>query len=492
MRKFFVSSALVALLAPGAARAQDEPAGKAPATAAEVEAELTRLLGRPGGLTADEVARRARSTSPNLRAQRAQVAAAAAEQDRAAVGWFPRVTLTGRYTRLSPIDQPSLGPESGSLVATTAGEGPLPPGAPLIGVPASAFSFPVILDQYLLQANITVPISDYLLRTSQTVAAASHSRRSADLSERAARASVAANAKIAYWAWVRARLQQVVARQTADQAKAHLQAARALAEADRASKADVLAAEAQLASAELLVERADSAAAVAEDRLRTQMHDPPGKPYEIGERVLGPLPPPTPRANLRALTAEAERRRLELRALEQTAWSLREQKKAARAASYPRLDAFGNAYYSNPNPRVIPQEEKWSATWDVGVQITWTPNDVLTTSAVTSALEARRAEVEAQKAELRDALRTEVFEAHQALREAEVTARTSERRLAAAEEAYRARAERFRYGRASFVELTDAETDLLRARLERIDARIGLRTAKVRLDHALGRDVGAR
>jgi outer membrane protein TolC len=490
-------AALAALWLPAVAVAQPEelgPAGPEPATAAEIQAELEQLVARPGGLTADEVARRAATSSPSVRAKRAQIAAADAERDRAAVGWFPRLTLTARYTRLSPIDPPAFGPSDGSLVVTPAPPGPIDPATdPLLAVSASALSFPVIVDQYLLQANVTIPVSDYVLRTSQTYAAASHSRSAADLSERAARNSVAANAKLAYYAWVRARLQHAVARQTVTQTKAHLDAVRALSEADRASRADVLAAESQLASAELLVERADSLIASSEDRLRVLMHDSTGKRYEIGEDLLAPLPASSATGPaIRELLAEAQRKRLELRALDHTAWSLREQKKASNASSYPRLDLFGNAYYANPNPRVIPQEEKWRATWDAGVQLTWTPNDVALGSAASSALEAKRAEIEAQKAELRDALRSEVFDAHQALREAEVAIKTVERKLSSAEEAYRARVERFRYGRASFVELTDAETDLLRARLERIDARIARKTARVRLDHATGRDATQR
>ncbi len=489
--KPYLYSALAVLTLSLNAAAQPEPAQRTPKTAAELERELASLTGRPGGLTSEEVARRARSTSPSLRAKRAQVAAADAERERAAAGFLPRVTLTGRYTRLSPIDAPSLGPSGVNLVVTPAGEGPLPPGAPLVGVPASALSFPVILDQYLLQANLTVPISDYVLRTGRTYAAASHSKKAAELSERAQRSSVAANAKLAYYAWARARLHQVVAQQTEKQAKAQLEAAQELAAVDRASRADVLAAEAQLAGAELLVDRAQHQAEVTEDRLRTLMHDTGTAPLRIGEDLFAQAPRSRPRPALRELLRVAERNRLELRALDHTAWSLREQKQAARSASYPRLDAFGNAYYANPNPRYVPQEEKWRASWDVGVQLTWTPNDVVLSSASSAAVEARRAEVEAQKAELRDALRSEVFESRQALLESEAALATSERRLIAAEEAYRVRAERFRFGRATQVELTEAEAELLRARLERIDARIGVKTSTVRLDHALGRD-GAR
>jgi outer membrane protein TolC len=36
--------------------------------------------------------------------------------------------------------------------------------------------------------------------------------------------------------------------------------------------------------------------------------------------------------------------------------------------------------------------------------------------------------------------------------------------------------------------LTDAETELTRARLQTVNARVDARVARVRLDHALGRD----
>jgi outer membrane protein len=43
-------------------------------------------------------------------------------------------------------------------------------------------------------------------------------------------------------------------------------------------------------------------------------------------------------------------------------------------------------------------------------------------------------------------------------------------------------------GRATSTMLTDAEADLTRARLEQLNARIEARAARVRLEHALGRD----
>ena len=47
----------------------------------------------------------------------------------------------------------------------------------------------------------------------------------------------------------------------------------------------------------------------------------------------------------------------------------------------------------------------------------------------------------------------------------------------------------FQNGRATSVELIDAETALTRARLGLIGARIEARLAALRLDHAVGRDL---
>jgi len=460
----------------------------APPAADDLAVRLRALIARPRGLTSEEVGRRATKNSQEVRAKQAEIAAASAEVDKAFAGWLPKLTLTARYVRLSPIDSPSFGPGNANLVATPAPAGPLPPGAPLVAIPSSALSFPAVLDQYTLQAALLLPVSDYFLRISQSHTAALHGKSAADLTHRASRLGAAADAKLIYYGWARAKLSSEVAKQSLTQAKSHHEAAKALFEVDRASKADVLRAESAVASAELLVERAANLTELAEDRLRTLLKDPAGTRYEIGEDLLGASPGADERMDFAPLYAEAQQRRLELRALEKAGLSLSEQKRAVKSLGYPRLDAFGNAYYANPNQRYVPQSKEWKATWDVGLQVTWTPNDLLTSNATAAGLEAQRAKLDAQREQLRDALRTEVFDASQALREARVAVKTAERGASAAEEAYRARAEQYRLGRASGVELTDAEAELLRARLEVINARVAARVAKVKLDHALGRD----
>jgi outer membrane protein TolC len=454
------------------------------------EARLAAVVAPSGGLTADQVATRAAATSFDAEARRAELRAAEAAVEQAVVNFFPRVTLTARYLRLSPIEDASLGTLAAPAGVDVTKPTPLAPGAQLVAVP---FLIPSLSNQTTLEASLTVPVSDYVLRLAQGYAAASRSVKAAELSERAARLKAATDGRLAYYTWARARLSAIVAAQALEQGRGHLVDVRHAYEAGAASKADVMRVEAQVAGGELLLQRATGLARTAEESVRLAMHDPAAAgPLSLGEDLRAPLAPLGGSRDPAALWAEALAGRLEIRALDETAWSLRDQAKVARAGYFPRVDALGKVAYDNPEMRVFPPTQAFKATWAVGAQATWTLNDIGAAHAQTRQLEARRAQVEAQKAQLGDGVRLEVVQAEQGLEDAEVAIAASGRAQSAAEESYRARRELFQSGRATSVELTDAETELLRASLDVVNARVDLRVARARLLHATGRDAAER
>lgn len=63
---------------------------------------------------------------------------------------------------------------------------------------------------------------------------------------------------------------------------------------------------------------------------------------------------------------------------------------------------------------------------------------------------------------------------------------TSSRRAAAAETSYRTRHDRFLADKATTVELTEAQTELLNARLEAVAARVAIRRARARIAYVVG------
>jgi outer membrane protein TolC len=464
----FSASRLLGFLAFGATllAAGAVSAGPAADDTGTLDSKLGRVLGSPGGLTSDVVAARAEATSFDIKAKRAELEAAAAGVDQALVAYFPKLTGVARYTRLSPIDQPSFA-----------------------GVP---ITFPVILNQYLVQATLNVPISDYILRIPQGYAAASKNAKAAALAEKATRFKVSADAKAAYYAWVRARLQRVVAAQAVLQAKAHVVDVESAFDAGTVSRADVLRFESQLAQSQLFLERAESFESIAETQVRVAMHDFQATSYEVGEPVDAETVKIHEREDLASMWAEATHNRLELRTLDESTGSLEEQAKVARAGYWPRVDGVGDVIYADPNQRVFPAQDVFRTTWDVGIQVSWSPNEAATAGAAGSSLDARASSLAAQRQALADAIRIEVTQSRNALREARAAIESSARGLSAAEESYRVRRSLFQNGRSTSVELTDAETDLTRSRLESINARVDLQVAKVRLEHALGRDAIAR
>jgi outer membrane protein TolC len=474
--RFLIAFSLAAGVAlPAAAQRRPDPREE-PNT---LRTRLGNLVGRPGGLRSQEVAARAVATSFDLRQKQEELLAAAAAVDQALVGYFPRLNLLGRYTRLSEVDSAPLG---NVVLAGTAG--PVKPTTPMQAVP---LSFPIPLNQWTFQASLQVPLLDYVLRIPGVAHAAAAQREAARWSARATQRQIATDAQVLYYQWARARLQVAVAEQALVQARGHLDSAHHAFDAGSANKADVMRVEAQVASTELFLTRARNLEAVLAEQLHTAMHDEHAANYEIGEDVraeiaVQPLPA------LDALVDEAWKGRAEPRVLAESGRAQAAQARAARAGYLPHVDAFGDAGYVNPNPRVIPQRDRFDAIWDVGLQLTYSPNEIAAAHYAARNADARSRAISAQEGGLRDRVRVEVMQTMESLREAEFAVQSTGRGLDAAEESYRVRRDLYGVGRSTSIELTDAETDLTQARLNAIGARIDQRIARIRLMHAIGRD----
>lgn len=78
------------------------------------------------------------------------------------------------------------------------------------------------------------------------------------------------------------------------------------------------------------------------------------------------------------------------------------------------------------------------------------------------------------------------------MRQADQSIVSSQQELASATEAYRVARDLFLNGKATSTTLTDAETELTRARLDLLNSRADARVSRVNLDHALGRDAKVR
>lgn len=479
--------------ASGEAAAPSSPAAVAPIVTPKptlaLEEEMRAFI-VPGELTAEHVAARAEKSSSRISAKRAAYESAEATHSQTGERFYPQLNLSARYTRLSEITQPSFGGGDGTsqvfLQETNDTPRPVTGADQLIAVSPPALSFPVILDNFELRATLNVPISDYLFRMSDSLSATSKAKEAAEWTEKAERLIIKTEARVAYYSWVKALGAEYIAKKGVEQlelAKKDVDRAFALG---TASKADVLRTEAQLKSLELARKRASRGVALAEENLRTMMHDAPRAHYAVGEDVSGDVVLAVP--TLESGVAEARSKRLELKALTSIEDSFVKQAGISRADLYPRLDAQGNLIYANPNQRIIPATGDWNETWDVSLVLSWTPTAIPQALSGASAMKAKAAEYRAQRLAMEDGLRMEIAQAITEFENAQGAVETSREVLKSAEEGYRVRRELFAVGRATTLEVNDAQTSLTQARLDLLFSRIDARIARAKLLHALGRD----
>ena len=434
--------------------------------------ELTRdivaevLAPQPGGLTPDQVVARAQKTSPTVAIARAELRAAAARVDQAFAAYFPTATLVASYTRVSEV------PTDFDLGI------PLPPGQ-------SPPSFPVVLNHWSLVASLDVPISDYLLRLTQAYAAVSDDVDARGLEVEARKLQVAAEAKVAYFNWIRARGRGVVSGLAVALTHQHLGDARLSLSAGLISEADLARLESQLAQARSVMISSLAFEKVAAEQLRRTMHAERKERMTIGIDVLADPPPKQPRL-LGELQSLARQHRLDIQALQKTKSALEEAASAQRGSYYPRIGAFANAIYANPNQRIFPQDNRWDFTWDVGVRLTWTINDTFSTIGAAAEADARAAIVVEQLRSLEDGISVAVTKAYYDIETARAALAAAKTRETSSTTSLRVRRQLFRGGDATATEIVDAESDLIQARLQRVDAAVNLLVARAQLELAVG------
>jgi outer membrane protein TolC len=414
-----------------------------------------------GGITADQVAARAATASPSVRRKVAEVDAAIASAEAAELQRVPQVGAKLVYTRLSPLDPISFG----------------------AGFPPIQF----LTNSYVAEASAAVPLSDYVLRYPKLIEAARLAEDVAKISKRSSEVDAGEEARLAYYEWLRAKLQVLIAQRQLIQVQSTVTQFQALADAQRLSKADLLRVESQEAEAEQTVDQLHNLAELREEQLRLLIGASDSEPLGIGEDVRKDIAVPNG-AKLDDLMGQAKQQRLDFRILDTGIKAKEKQRESESANRLPKLAAFGVVDYADPNPRVFPQSDKFTFSWSIGAQVTWTLNDTLIEKTTDRRLTAETDELRADRQNLERGARIEVLAAQQAVAIAQHALATSAKGLAAAEEGYRVRRELLAADRATAVELVDAETDLTRARITALNARVDLRVALTQLTHAVGRD----
>lgn len=307
----------------------------------------------PNGLTSEEVVRRALEHSPELKKAMLSEDTAAANKARAKLAFAPRFDFSGKYQRISEINFPPF----------------RFPGAPAgMGV-----TFPQVLDQWYAQASAMLPVTDVFLTVVPTYKAANLLSAVAEQRRMASELQVSYDARVAFYDYAHVIGAVVVAAQAGELLEGSVRDLDALVQAGAATETDLMRTRSELAKIRASEVELTGMRDVALRRIVVITGTEFDPKRGIGERFVGIELTTTP--SVTDVTAEAKRVRPELIALRKLEKARDYLARAKRGAQYPKLNGFADYYRANPHPRVVPQTDKWYDSWDVGVMLSWSPND---------------------------------------------------------------------------------------------------------------------
>lgn len=314
------------------------------------------------------------------------------------------------------------------------------------------------------------------------IRAARQRLEAAQAQQQAAASEIAYEARVSFWQLVAAQGRLGAAQKRLERAQQALADSENLEAAGLATPADVLAARAQQASAQMAVVKAASTVELARSHLRSLLDLPADQEL----RVHSELPLPSLPASLPHLQRQALERRAELVAHAREAEAWRWQRKQALASRAPTLQLVAQVDWARPNQRLFPLRNRWQDSWAFGLVGSWLLADGGQRRAQARQAEALARASQASASELARQIALQVEQAYRKLATALSLVQAAEANLAAARASEDATEDRFNAGLVSFSELVQAQWTLAMAEEEVVDARTEAFLAWAELRRAVG------
>ena len=187
------------------------------------------------------------------------------------------------------------------------------------------------------------------------------------------------------------------------------------------------------------------------------------------------------------LLAEAFQKREELKSLGLRIKAGEENVSAANSGWLPTFYLFGHVYYNNPNQRVLPMEDKFNSTWDVGVSMNWSLWDWGNTKSKAIQAEQQVFQTEEMLKLLKEGIEAEVYRNYLKLLSENDKVEVSKKILEAADENFRITQNKYSQQLATSSDLIDAEVEHFNAQTQLATSKIDLELAKMNLEKSVGR-----
>ncbi len=375
-------------------------------------------------------------------------------------GRLPSLKLNASYTRLSAIE-------------------------PFILItPFGSFDIvPSIVNNYNLRLSLQQPLfTGFKLASSSDIAEYNYESQKQNYTKD--EQQLILDIKNAYWNLFKVIKVKSAVDENVDLINAHLTDIKNFFDQGLATKNDVLKVQVQLADAQLRQIDAKNNVELARNSLNNII----GLPLSTNTSVQSDVSVTEEAVpDLERLIDEAMENRPELKAMDFQLKAGESGVTLAESNWYPQIYLTGNYYYSRPNQRIFPAEDKFQGTWDVGVGLSWDIWNWLLTSDQTKEAEAQYEQVKDSYKGLKDGITLEVTQNYLNLLKAKEKVTTANQSVHQAEENYRVTDETFKNGLALNSDLLDAEFALMQAKTNYVQSLADYELAQANLEKSIGK-----
>ncbi len=448
----------------------------------DAAARALRSLYVPNGLTSDQAVQRVLAISPAIQRTSALVLVAKGAAVQAMSGLVPRLDLQGRHSQLSPVQEAGLTTGSSAPIDDLIGQ-LQDPAAEQLWTGLTSYRFPSLTRQTAFDATLSYSFTGSLAQSLPAYRAAKESKVAARYQIEAENNNVAFDGRQAYYEYARAEAGLAVAKFALDAAVSQRVETEALVAAGSAARVDLMRVQAQEEAARVAVEQASLGLQVAARALQALMltDQLPSLGEDLSEPVTG-----IPKGTEKQLQARAYENRPDLLALRKYVDVKQHELRSANGGRAPDLLVRASAEYANPNLRVVPQQQRFIGTWEVGAVIRWAPNDTVNAQGRSRQLQGELEQAYADVTILEQQVRVDVARGYHGIEAAQKAFESARLGLNASREGYRVTREQLQAGIVNTTTLLQAQSELIRAQVDVVDSAIGLRVAKAQLRRAIG------
>lgn len=368
--------------------------------------------------------------------------------------FLPKLTLSGRYSRVSHVEPRLIG-------TVPLGE--------------------AIDNQYSLRMALDQPVfTGFALRSGYRIA--EYAEQLAMDRTRSERADVRAVSQEAYFNLLKARQMHQDTQTLVAALEEHLRQIQIFYDVGRATELEISRVRSRVAAARVSLVQTEGAEASAHLALTTLLGVPSTTPLLLADIVDSPQES----GDIDGWVAQAQANRPEIAIATTQAAIASERVNVEAAGLWPQVSLRFGYNYDRPNQRYFPARDEFDGTWDLSAMVSWTAWDWGVTYYGMKAAEAEARAATRNVEETRDLIRLDVERQRRNYTTAMARIVAAREALVSAEHSFNTMQILFEAGQAESLEVLDVTTELTQARSDLIQAQADARIAWALAQKSIG------